>query len=209
MVAPPLQAQDALLVARVCGRRRPSLSSLGRRFLGFAVGFGGCLGVGDTLQMMTNFFSNFDGDRAGMCFFLGYAETRQKVNNGFGLHLELTGEFIDTDLGCVTHTALGVFLFLLFRRGVSRCFSRRRVRLRGGFLGLGLCRFFAAGSCFGRLFRVSFGFFGGIFRSFGYLFRCGLCLFGVVFRGFSFCTFGSCRVPSGCAAAAPASPPPS
>ena len=90
---------------RVCGRRRPSRCSLGRRFLGFAVGFGGCLSIGDILQMMTNFFSNFDGDRAGMSFFLGYAETRQKVNNRFGLHLEFTGEFIDTDLGCVTHTA--------------------------------------------------------------------------------------------------------
>ena len=90
---------------RVCGRRRPSRCSLVRRFLGFAVGFGGCLSIGDILQMMTNFFSNFDGDRAGMCFFLGYAETRQKVNNGFGLHLEFTGEFINTDLGCVTHTA--------------------------------------------------------------------------------------------------------
>lgn len=60
-----------------------------------------------------------------MSFFLGYAETGQKVNNGLGLHLEFTGEFINADLGCVTHTALGVFLFLLFRRSISRCFSRR------------------------------------------------------------------------------------
>ena len=92
-------------LGRVCARRRFSLCSLGRRFLGFAVGFGGCLSIGDTLQMMTNFFSNFDGDRAGMSFFLSYAETRQKVNNGLGLHLEFTGEFINADLGCVTHTA--------------------------------------------------------------------------------------------------------
>ena len=75
-----------------------------------------------------------------MSFFLGYAETWQKVNNSLGLHLEFTGEFINADLGCVTHTALGVFLFLLFRRSFFRCFSRRRVRLRGGFLGLGVCR---------------------------------------------------------------------
>jgi hypothetical protein len=58
------------------GGRRPSLCSLGRRFPGFAIGFGGCLSIGDTLQMMTDFFSNLDGDRAGMSFFLGYAETR-------------------------------------------------------------------------------------------------------------------------------------
>jgi hypothetical protein len=90
---------------RVHSCRRPSLCSLGRRFLGFAISFGGCLSIGDTLQMMTNLFSNFDGDRAGMSFLLGYAETRQKVNNGLGLHLEFTGEFINADLGCVTHTA--------------------------------------------------------------------------------------------------------
>ena len=58
------------------GSRRPSLCSLRRGFLGFAIGFGGCLSIGDTLQMMTNFFGNFDGDRAGMSLFLGYAKTR-------------------------------------------------------------------------------------------------------------------------------------
>jgi hypothetical protein len=89
----------------MCGGRRPSLRNLGRRFSGFAIGFSGSLSIGDTLQVMTNFFSNFLGDRAGMSFFLGYAETRQKVNNGLGLHLEFTGEFINADLGCVTHTA--------------------------------------------------------------------------------------------------------
>jgi hypothetical protein len=61
---------------RVHRCRRPSLCGLGRCFLGFAIRFGGCLSIRDTLQMMTNFFSNFDGDRAGMSFFLGYAETR-------------------------------------------------------------------------------------------------------------------------------------
>ena len=77
--ASPLQARDArtcLRRLRVHRRRRPSLCRFGRRFLGFAIRFGGCLSVCDTFQMMTNFFSNFDGDRAGMSFFLGYAETR-------------------------------------------------------------------------------------------------------------------------------------
>lgn len=56
--------------------RRPSLCNLGRSFLGFAICFRGSLSVSNALQMMTNSFGNFDGDRAGMSFFLGYAETR-------------------------------------------------------------------------------------------------------------------------------------
>jgi hypothetical protein len=69
-----------------------------------------------------------------MCFLFGYAKTSQEVNDGFGLDLELTGEFIDADLGCVTHASLRALLFLLIRRGiVSRCFSRRRVSLCGLF----------------------------------------------------------------------------
>ena len=40
-----------------------------------------------------------------MRFFLGYAKTGQKVNDCLGLYFELASEFIDADLGCVTHTA--------------------------------------------------------------------------------------------------------
>lgn len=79
--------------------RRPSLGSLRRYLLGLTICFGGCLRIGDTLQMMTNPLGNFDGDRTGMSLLLGYPKTRQKVNNCFGLHLEFTGEFINADLG--------------------------------------------------------------------------------------------------------------
>jgi len=34
-----------------------------------------------------------------MSFLFGYAKPGEKVNDGFGLNLELAGEFIDADLG--------------------------------------------------------------------------------------------------------------
>jgi len=69
--------------------------------------------------MMADLFGGFDGDRTGMRFLFGYAKPRKKVNDGFGLDLEFAGEFINTDLRCVTHTSLRAFLFLLLRRGVG------------------------------------------------------------------------------------------
>jgi len=54
-----------------------------------------------------------------MCFLFGYAKPGQEVNDGFGLDLELTGEFIDAYLRCVTHASLRTFLFLLLRRGIT------------------------------------------------------------------------------------------
>jgi hypothetical protein len=51
-----------------------------------------------------------------MRFLFGYAVTREQVNNGFRLDLKLAREFIDADLGCVTHASLRTFLFLLLRR---------------------------------------------------------------------------------------------
>ena len=51
-----------------------------------------------------------------MCFLFGYAITRQQVNNSLGFDLQLSREFIDADLGRVTHASLRTFLFLLLRR---------------------------------------------------------------------------------------------
>jgi hypothetical protein len=83
----------------------PSLRSFRRSFLGLAVGLGCGFGIRDALQMMADLFRNFDRDRAGMRFFLSYAKARQKVNNRLSLDLQLTGKFINSYLGCVTHTA--------------------------------------------------------------------------------------------------------
>lgn len=83
--------------------------------------------------MIANFSSNFFGDRTGVGLFFGYAKSRKKVNNGFCLDLEFAGEFINADLGCVTHASLGTFLFLLFRGSVGF----RRGSGRGGSLGGG------------------------------------------------------------------------
>ena len=68
---------------------------------------------------MADLFGDFDGDRTGVGLLFGYAKSRKKVNDGLSLDLEFAGEFIDADLGCVTHASLGTFLFLLFRRSWS------------------------------------------------------------------------------------------
>lgn len=92
--------------------------------------------------MVADFFGSFDGDRTGVGLSFGYAKSRKKVNNGLSLDLEFAGEFIDADLGCVTHASLGTFLFLLLRGSVGF----RRCSGRGGSLG---GRFFGIGFCFG------------------------------------------------------------
>jgi hypothetical protein len=46
-----------------------------------------------------------------MRFLFRYAKTRQEVNYGFRLDLELTGEFIDADLRCVAHASYELFSF--------------------------------------------------------------------------------------------------
>ena len=96
-------------------RDGPSLRSLRCRFL---CGRFRRFGTGHTLQVMPNFLGNIHGDGTRMCLLFGYAKTRQKVNDGFGLDLKLAGEFIDAYLGCVTHASLRTFLFLLLCRGV-------------------------------------------------------------------------------------------
>lgn len=39
-----------------------------------------------------------------MRLLLGNAKARQQVNDCLRLDLKLSGEFVNTDLGCVTHT---------------------------------------------------------------------------------------------------------
>ncbi len=126
-------------------QRGPLLRGSCRRFFRRALRAGCCFGVGNTLQVVPDFFRNFDRDGTGVRFLFRYAKPRKKVNDGFSFDLEFAGEFIDADLGCVTHASLGTFLFLLFHRSL---------RFRGGS-GRG-------GSLGGRFFGIGFGFGGGL-----------------------------------------------
>ena len=65
------------------------------------------------LQLAANLFRDVNWDGTGVSLLLGYAKTRQKVNDCFRFDLELSGQFINSDLGCVTHASLRTFLFLL------------------------------------------------------------------------------------------------
>lgn len=77
---------------------RLSLRGLRCGFLGFALGIGRGFRVGNALQMVTNFFCNFNSDGTGVRFLFRYAKTRQKVNDSFRLDLEFSREFINADL---------------------------------------------------------------------------------------------------------------
>jgi hypothetical protein len=86
-------------------RRGPTRSRFRRGFLGGAFGFGGAFGVRYTLQVLLNFFGYIGGNRAGVRFLFGNAESGQKVNDGFRLDLEFARELIDADLICVAHAS--------------------------------------------------------------------------------------------------------
>ncbi len=100
----------------------------------------------------------------------------KKVNDGLSFDLEFTGEFINADLGCVTHASLGTFLFLLFHRSL---------RFRGGS-GRG-------GSLGGRFFGIGFRFGGGLRLGFGPGFGASFtgCFTWACCSGRSFDSFGS------------------
>lgn len=98
-------------------------SSRGRRGFGF----------GSALQLATDFVGHVHRDGAGVGLLLRYTKAWQEVDNGLGLDLEFAGQFVNTDLRCVTHASLRILLFLL-RRGIFiRCVGGRGVSLSGGF----------------------------------------------------------------------------
>lgn len=86
-------------------RRRPTRSGLRCGFLRRAFGFRGAFGVRYTLQVLLNFFRDIRGNRTGVRFLFGNAESGQKVNDGFRLDLEFARELIDADLICVAHAS--------------------------------------------------------------------------------------------------------
>jgi hypothetical protein len=53
--------------------------------------------------MSAEFFGDFYGDGTGVRLLLGDAVARQKIDDGFCLDLELTGQLIDSYLICVGH----------------------------------------------------------------------------------------------------------
>jgi hypothetical protein len=87
------------------------------------------------LQLAADFFRYVDGYRAGMGLLFGNTKAGQKINNGLGLDLELTSQFVYADLRSVSHASLRILLFLLIFGSMRlRGVSRRGVRFRGGFL---------------------------------------------------------------------------
>ena len=86
-------------------RRGPARSRFGRGFFRGAFGFGSAFGVRHTLQVVLNFFGDIGGNRTGVRFLFGNAESGQKVNDGFRLDLEFARELIDADLICVAHAS--------------------------------------------------------------------------------------------------------
>ena len=84
--------------------RTPHGSFRSRFFCG-ALGFGSGLGVGDTLQMALHLFGDISGNRTGVGFLFGDTKTGQKVNDGFGLDLQLASQLVNADLGCVAHAS--------------------------------------------------------------------------------------------------------
>ena len=86
-------------------RRGPARGRFRRRFFRGALGVRGAFGIRYTLQVLLNFFGDIGGNRAGVRFLFGNAESGQKVNDGFRLDLEFARELIDADLICVAHAS--------------------------------------------------------------------------------------------------------
>lgn len=153
---------------RCCrGVRRSMTGSVrrGRRSWSFLDGDRNGLGFERALELMANFLGNVDRNRAGVGLLFTHTKARKQVNDCFRLDLQLAGQFVNSDLGWITHTSLRILLFLLVLvRVVLGSISGRRVRLLcGGILVLFVLfwffrRFFGCfllGCCSGR-FRFSF-----------------------------------------------------
>ena len=55
-------------------------------------------GFRSPLQDVTNFFGDFERDRAGVGLLFSYTKTGKQIDDGLGLDLELAGQFVDADL---------------------------------------------------------------------------------------------------------------
>jgi hypothetical protein len=97
---------------------RPHPSGLCRSFLCFLLRLRGrfrlSFGFRDSLNCLANFLGYVDGNRARVRFFLGDTKTRQKVNDRFGLDLQFTGQFVDSDLIRVGHSSFALLRLCFF-----------------------------------------------------------------------------------------------
>jgi hypothetical protein len=114
---------------RRCGW--PQARGLRRGILGiffcFGSGFRLRFGFGDSLNLLAHFFCHIGRNRARMGLLFRDAIPGQKVNDGFGLDLQLAGQLINSDLIRVGHALRSELRLLTFRlfRFNSGCFRRR------------------------------------------------------------------------------------
>jgi hypothetical protein len=94
----------------MCGRRtsgRPHPRSLRCRFLCFLLRLGRRFRLGLRFRNALNLLAHFLGDvhrnRTRVRLLFRDAEPGQKVNDRFGLDLQLAGQFVDSDLIRVAH----------------------------------------------------------------------------------------------------------
>ena len=55
------------------------------------------------MEVLAHFLRDVDGNRTGVRLLFGDAVSRQQVNDGLGLDLQLASEFIDSDLIRIGH----------------------------------------------------------------------------------------------------------
>ncbi len=82
-----------------------------RGFIRYCFLFGLCLCFGECAKVFAHLYRGFYLDRTGMRFFLGNAGFGQIVNDGLCLDLELTSQFVDSDLIRIGHCPPGRLLF--------------------------------------------------------------------------------------------------
>jgi hypothetical protein len=98
---------------RSCHRRLHtscSGSCVLRRLIRYCLLFGLRFGFGDGAKMLAHLYCGFHLDRTGMRFFLGDAGFGQIINDGLCLDLELTSQFVDSDLIRIGHCPPGRLL---------------------------------------------------------------------------------------------------
>jgi hypothetical protein len=83
--------------------RRPG-ACLGRGFLGLRLRLGlrlGCgVGLGSPRDVPANLYGHVFRDRARVRLLFRDSVARQKIDDGFGLHFQFAGQFVNTDLIC-------------------------------------------------------------------------------------------------------------
>ena len=120
--------------AWVCRRGRFHPRGFRCRFLSLFLCLGSSfrlsLGIRDSVNLLAHFLRDIRRNRTGVRFLFRDTKSGQKINNGFGLDLQLAGQFVDSDLICVAHALrsllrLGLFRMARFTFILCRCRFRR------------------------------------------------------------------------------------